>query len=112
MFYHYIFFSPQLPRGLIIFNGIFLICLLPPRNFKDEYQARSANFSVTHAGHCGACSYLQDLGVYLRYIQDLGVYLRYTCSYLQDLGVYLRYTCSYLQDLASISSTHAPIHRT
>jgi hypothetical protein len=39
-----------------------------PRNFKDEYQARRANFTVTHAGHCGACSYLQDLGVYLRYV--------------------------------------------
>merc|ERR1711934_662463 len=35
------------------------------RNFKSEAAAASAGFVVTHSGHCGACSTLQDLGVYV-----------------------------------------------
>ena len=34
--------------------------------FPDEASAKKANFSITHKGHCGACSSLQDLGVYMR----------------------------------------------
>ena len=34
-------------------------------NFNSEAAAAEAGYSVTHAGHCGSCSSLQDLGVYL-----------------------------------------------
>lgn len=36
------------------------------RNFENKECALRANFSITHAGHCGACSSIQDLGVYIR----------------------------------------------
>lgn len=36
------------------------------KNFDTEAAAKSANFSITHKGHCGSCSTLQDLGVYIR----------------------------------------------
>ncbi len=34
-------------------------------NFTTERDVEEAGFEVTHAGHCGACSSLQDLGVYM-----------------------------------------------
>jgi len=36
------------------------------KNFENETAATNDDFSVTHKGHCGACSNLQDLGVYIR----------------------------------------------
>ena len=41
--------------------------LLPYRlaNFSSKAEAAEAGYEVTHADHCGACSGLQDLGVYL-----------------------------------------------
>jgi len=36
------------------------------KNFESETECDDAGFKVTHAGHCGSCSGLQDLGVYLR----------------------------------------------
>jgi len=36
------------------------------RNFANESAAIQEEFAVTHKGHCGACSSLQDLGVYIR----------------------------------------------
>lgn len=36
------------------------------KNFENETAATNDEFSVTHKGHCGACSTLQDLGVYIR----------------------------------------------
>jgi hypothetical protein len=35
-------------------------------NFTTEQEATASGFTVTHAGHCGACSSMQDLGAYLR----------------------------------------------
>jgi hypothetical protein len=35
------------------------------KNFASEAAARTANYKITHKGHCGACSTLQDLGVYM-----------------------------------------------
>jgi len=35
-------------------------------NFTGEEEAQDMGFTVTHKGHCGACSSLQDLGVYIR----------------------------------------------
>ena len=34
-------------------------------NFSTEAEAAEAGWNVTHKGHCGACSSLQDLGVYI-----------------------------------------------
>lgn len=34
-------------------------------NFNTEQQAFEAGWNVTHRGQCGACSILQDLGVYI-----------------------------------------------
>ena len=36
------------------------------KNFATEAEASAANYSITHKGHCAACSTLQDLGVYIR----------------------------------------------
>ena len=36
------------------------------RNFTNLAECEAEGFMVTHAGHCGSCSYLQDLGVYLK----------------------------------------------
>lgn len=36
------------------------------RNFANETECEEEGFVVTHSGHCGSCSSLQDLGVYLR----------------------------------------------
>ena len=36
------------------------------RDFKSEEAAARDNFTVTHKGHCGSCSSIQDLGVYIR----------------------------------------------
>jgi hypothetical protein len=55
------------------------------KNFASEAAARTANYKITHNGHCGACSTLQvshltgmcankKLDHYL-YPQDLGVYM-------------------------------------
>lgn len=35
------------------------------KNFISEISAKSSGYSITHKGHCGACSSPQDLGVYL-----------------------------------------------
>jgi len=35
-------------------------------NFSRGEEALEAGYTVTHKGHCGACSTLQDLGVYIR----------------------------------------------
>merc|ERR1711962_142702 len=35
-------------------------------NFTTKEESEANGFTVTHAGHCGACSSLQDLGVYIR----------------------------------------------
>jgi len=34
-------------------------------DFPTPEAAMDANFTITHKGHCGACSTLQDLGVYI-----------------------------------------------
>ena len=34
-------------------------------NFESEAEAVEAGWNVTHRGQCGACSILQDLGVYV-----------------------------------------------
>ena len=34
-------------------------------NFASEAEAVEAGWNVTHRGQCGACSILQDLGVYV-----------------------------------------------
>ena len=34
-------------------------------NFSTEADCAAAGFTITHQGHCGACSSLQDLGVYM-----------------------------------------------
>ncbi len=34
-------------------------------NFTTEEEAAEAGYEITHEDHCGACSSLQDLGVYL-----------------------------------------------
>ena len=34
-------------------------------NFTSENEATEAGWNITHKGHCGACSTLQDLGVYI-----------------------------------------------
>ena len=34
-------------------------------NFESEAEAAEAGWNVTHRGQCGACSILQDLGVYV-----------------------------------------------
>ncbi len=34
-------------------------------NFLTEEDVEEAGYEVTHQGHCGACSSLQDLGVYM-----------------------------------------------
>ena len=34
-------------------------------NFESETEAVEAGWNVTHRGQCGACSILQDLGVYI-----------------------------------------------
>jgi len=36
------------------------------RNFDNKALCEEEGFTVTHAGHCGSCSNLQDLGVYMR----------------------------------------------
>lgn len=35
------------------------------QNFTSEAAVDAAGFTITHRGHCGACSGLKDLGVYL-----------------------------------------------
>lgn len=35
-------------------------------NFTSKSEAELSEFLVTHAGHCGACSTIQDLGVYIK----------------------------------------------
>jgi len=35
------------------------------KDFDSQEEALEANYEVTHLGHCGSCSSLQDLGVYL-----------------------------------------------
>ena len=35
-------------------------------NFSTEAEAIEAGWNITHKGHCGACSILQDLGVYIK----------------------------------------------
>ncbi len=35
------------------------------RNFTSEEEVLENDYVVTHQGHCGACSSLQDLGVYM-----------------------------------------------
>ena len=35
------------------------------QEFTSEQNAINSGFSITHKGHCGACSSLQDLGVYI-----------------------------------------------
>ncbi len=34
-------------------------------NFESETEAVEAGWNITHRGQCGACSILQDLGVYV-----------------------------------------------
>lgn len=34
-------------------------------NFNSETEALEAGWNITHRGQCGACSILQDLGVYI-----------------------------------------------
>jgi len=36
------------------------------KNFTNIEESEAEGFTVTHVGHCGACSTLQDLGVYIR----------------------------------------------
>jgi len=36
------------------------------KNFTSLAESQEEEFTVTHAGHCGTCSTLQDLGVYIR----------------------------------------------
>merc|ERR1711964_442526 len=36
------------------------------KNFTNIEESDVEGYTVTHAGHCGACSTLQDLGVYIR----------------------------------------------
>ena len=43
-------------------NSIIAVC----RNFVSESECGMSGYNVTHAGHCGSCSTLQDLGVYMR----------------------------------------------
>ena len=35
-------------------------------NFSTELEAIESGWNITHKGHCGACSILQDLGVYVK----------------------------------------------
>ena len=35
-------------------------------NFSTESEAIESGWNITHQGHCGACSILQDLGVYVK----------------------------------------------
>ena len=44
-------------------------------NFTSKEESEANGFTVTHAGHCGACSSLQDLGVYIR--QNLTVVISF-----------------------------------
>ncbi|XP_023349179.1 uncharacterized protein LOC111717940 [Eurytemora carolleeae] len=60
------------------------------RNFNNESFAEASNFSVTHKGHCGSCSYLQDLGVYIR--QNLTESTR-ECGILGSLSHALMHDC-------------------
>ena len=61
-------------------------------NFTSKEESEANGFTVTHAGHCGACSSLQDLGVYIR--QNLTVvischfpsYVIHTCTRLAPPG--------------------------
>jgi len=60
------------------------------RNFVNESFAEQDNFSVTHKGHCGACSSLQDLGVYIR--QNLTDSTR-ECGLLSSISHSLMHNC-------------------
>ena len=56
-------------------------------NFTSKEESEEQGFTVTHAGHCGACSSLQDLGVYIR--QNLTVVINTTdISFTQELRRY------------------------
>jgi hypothetical protein len=64
--------------------------------FRDEFAAESNGYTVTHKGHCGTCSTLQDLATYL-YHRDLTTPVRrcsamvwfrpWSIACLEDLGL-------------------------
>jgi len=59
-------------------------------NFTTAEESEEAGFTVTHAGHCGACSTLQDLGVYIR--QNLTSDTR-MCGFLGSVSEALMLDC-------------------
>merc|ERR1712203_14822 len=60
------------------------------KNFTNMEEAETEGFTVTHAGHCGACSTLQDLGVYIR--QNLTDSTR-MCGFLGTVSSALMHDC-------------------
>jgi len=60
------------------------------RNFASETEALNNNYSITHKGHCAACSSLQDLGVYIR--QNLTDATR-ECGIIGGLSHALMHNC-------------------
>ena len=67
-----------------------LIRKVLPRNFTSLAECETEGFVVTHAGHCGSCSYLQDLGVYIK--QNLTEPVR-TCGALGIVSHTLMRNC-------------------
>jgi len=59
-------------------------------NFTSKEESEEQGFTVTHAGHCGACSSLQDLGVYIR--QNLTDDTR-MCGFLGTVSSALMHDC-------------------
>jgi len=57
------------------------------RDFTSLEECEEEGFTVTHGGHCGACSSLQDLGVYIRQnllTDSLMCWTRNTTSFMAD----------------------------
>ena len=50
----------------ILFSALIKSYVNLNRNFTNIEESDAEGYTVTHAGHCGACSTLQDLGVYIR----------------------------------------------
>jgi len=64
------------------------------KDFANSDLCSAENFTITHQGHCGACSTVQDLGVYIR--QNLTSATR-NCGLLGSLSYTLMRNC--LHDL-------------
>ena len=63
-------------------------------NFSSEADVTAAGFNVTHKGHCGACSSLQDLGVYLSQ-----VIITAELNYFVSLSFYIMFLTRHLDKI-------------